>query len=622
MLRLWRLLLLVGCLFANAPGHAQRTVDIDGTEDALLLAPHAQLLEDPDGKLDLNGARANTTDWRPGRDDALVFGFSRSTWWVHFRVRNAAQRRVFSTLDLGNPRQDYVTWHIVRNGIVTFTSNESGDRVPLSNRALPLRALITPLVLKPGETVDVYVRLRSEDGLFEAMPLRLSGTSEFVQSSGREELLFTLYAGGLIFLGLYNLLLFFSTREQVFGIYVAYLSMVALWSFTFPGYAFQMLWPDRPTLNHHILTISSAWGVATFGWFAIVYLKLRERVPRWLYRLHLGLIGYNALVFIPGVVGGFAIGAAFGNIGAFAMSAVTMPTAIYLALRGAREAKFFVIAFALICTGVFMYILQMVGVVPTNWFTTWSLQIGSALEALLLALGLADSLNVLKVAKFAAERRALEAQQALNLRLEQEVSERTRALEVANRRLHELTITDELTGAFNRRHFNTICAATIANRKPDEALAFCMFDIDHFKAYNDRYGHQAGDAALRAVSHAVQNELRRSGDILFRLGGEEFGVAFDAASPQAAIEFAERLRKSIRAVALPHLGSTAGIVTASFGIGWWSHSVMHSLTSEQIYAVADDALYAAKEQGRDRVDIATASATGIHPALRLTTKTA
>jgi diguanylate cyclase len=598
-------------------GHTQSVVDIDGTEDALLLSPHARILEDRSGKLDLRTVQANTADWRPGRADALVFGFSRSTWWVHFRIRNAAQRRLFSTLDLGNPRQDYVTWHVVRNGVTTFSSNESGDRVPLSSRPLPLRALITPLVTKPHETVDVYVRLRSEDGLFESMPLRISSTSEFVQSSESEELLFTLYAGGLIFLGLYNLLLFFATREKVFGIYVAYLSMIALWSFTFPGYGFQMLWPERPTLNHNILTISSAWGVATFGWFAAVYLKLRERVPSWLYRLHLGLIGYNALVFIPGVLGGFALGAALGNIGAFAMSAVTMPTAIYLALRGAREAKFFVIAFALICTGVFMYVLQMIGVVPTNWFTTWSLQIGSALEALLLALGLADSLNVLKVEKFAAERRALEAQQALNLRLEQEVSERTRALELANRRLHELTITDELTGAFNRRHFNTICAATIANRKPDEALAFCMFDIDHFKAYNDRYGHQAGDAALRAVSHAVQNELRRSGDILFRLGGEEFGVAFDAASPQAAIEFAERLRTSIRHLALPHLGSAAGIVTASFGIGWWSSAVVHSLTSEQIYAVADDALYAAKEQGRDRVDIATASATGVHPALRL-----
>jgi two-component system, sensor histidine kinase LadS len=422
MLRLWRSLLLVGCLLVSAMGHTQSVVDIDGAEDALLLSPHARILEDPSGKLDLRTVQANTVDWRPGRADALVFGFSRSTWWVHFRIRNAAQRRVFSTLDLGNPRQDYVTWHIVRNGVTTFSSNETGDRVPLSSRPLPLRALITPLVTKPHETVDVYVRLRSEDGLFESMPLRISSTSEFVQSSEREELLFTLYAGGLIFLGLYNLLLFFATREKAFGVYVAYLSMIALWSFTFPGYAFQLLWPDRPALNHNILTISSAWGVATFGWFAAVYLKLRERVPRWLYRLHLGLIGYNALVFIPGVLGGFALGTALGNIGAFAMSAVTMPTAIYLALRGEREAKFFVIAFALICAGVFMYILQMVGVVPTNWFTTWSLQIGSALEALLLALGLADSLNVLKVEKFAAERRALEAQQALNLRLEQEVS--------------------------------------------------------------------------------------------------------------------------------------------------------------------------------------------------------
>ena len=200
MLRRWRWLLCIVCLLASVTGHAQRSVDIDGSEDALLLSPHALILEDRDGKLDLDAVRATTSGWQPGRADALVFGFSRSIWWVHFRLHNATQRRLFSTLDLGNPRQDYVTWHLVRNGVATFTSNESGDRVPLSNRALPLRALITPLITKPDETVDVYVRLRSEDGLFEAMPLRISGTSEFVQSSEREELLFTLYAGGLIFL--------------------------------------------------------------------------------------------------------------------------------------------------------------------------------------------------------------------------------------------------------------------------------------------------------------------------------------------------------------------------------------------------------------------------------------
>jgi len=622
-MRLLQSLSCIVCLIWAAVASAQtvlptdgapRAVDIYGTEDALLLSPHSFVLEDTRDTLTLDQIRTARNGWQQGRNDALVFGFSESSWWVHFRVHNAALERVISTIDLGNPRQDYVTWNVVRDDGSVETI-ESGDRLPFSTRVSPRRNLVLQLITAPDESVDLFVKLRSEDGLFEAMPLRLSRTNVFIKTTSREEILFTICAGGLLALGLYNLLLYFSTRERVFGIYVLYLALLTTWTFTFAGFAFQHIWPDQVNLNHVVLTLTSALGIAAFGWFALEYLRVRERVPRWLYRTHLSLIAYCTLVCIPGVFGSFALGAALAYAGGLAMSIVTIATAIYLALKGSREAKFFVIAFGLLWTGICMYILQIVAIVPTNWFTTWSLQMGLSLESLLLALGLADSLNVLKAEKFDAERRALEAQQALNLKLEHEVSERTKALELANRRLQELTITDELTGAFNRRHFNAICAATIANRKRDGALAFCMFDIDYFKAYNDRYGHQAGDAALRAVARAVQAQLHRAGDVLFRLGGEEFGVAFDAGTQQAAIQFAERLRASIRQLEIVHLGSPYGIITASFGVGWWSSIVVHRLTAEQIYAVADRTLYVAKTAGRDRIEIASSSPTGMYPTL-------
>ena len=616
------MLCLVGLLLCAVAGAqtgvatdvAPRVVNIYGSEDALLLSPHSLIFEDTRGTLDLDQVRKTLEGWKRGRADALVFGFSESSWWVHVRIHNAAAERVISTIDLGNPRQDYVTWHVLRKEGPVETI-EAGDRLPFSARVSPRRNLVLQLITAPDESVDLFIKLRSEDGLFEAMPLRLSRTNVFIKTTSREEILFTLCAGGLLALGLYNLLLYFSTRERVFGIYVLYLALLTTWTFTFAGFAFQHIWPNQVDLNHMVLTLTSALGIAAFGWFALEYLHMRERVPQWLYRMHLALIAYSVLVCIPGVFGSFAVGAALAYAGGLAMSAVTIPTAIYLVLRGSREAKFFVIAFGLLWTGICMYILQIVAIVPTNWFTTWSLQIGLSLESLLLALGLADSLNVLKAEKFDAERRALEAQQALNLKLEHEVSERTKELELANRRLQELTITDELTGAFNRRHFNAICAASIANRKRDGALAFCMFDIDHFKAYNDRYGHQAGDAALRAVARAVQTELHRAGDVLFRLGGEEFGVAFDAATQHAAIQFAERMRNSIRRLQIAHLGSPQGIITASFGVGWWSSVVVHRLTADQIYAVADRALYDAKTAGRDRTETASSSPTGMFPKL-------
>ncbi|HEY1128252.1 MAG TPA: GGDEF domain-containing protein [Roseateles sp.] len=180
---------------------------------------------------------------------------------------------------------------------------------------------------------------------------------------------------------------------------------------------------------------------------------------------------------------------------------------------------------------------------------------------------------------------------------EQRLQNDARALEAANRQLRDLTILDALTGAFNRRHFDEIC---LASAQRGQAVGLCMLDIDHFKAYNDRYGHQAGDAVLRAFAQTLNNGLKRSTDALFRLGGEEFGVIFSASSADVARQFVGRLSAAVHALAVPHADSPHRIVTASFGLAWWA-APTPGLTPETMYAAADEALYAAKRGGRDQI---------------------
>jgi len=183
---------------------------------------------------------------------------------------------------------------------------------------------------------------------------------------------------------------------------------------------------------------------------------------------------------------------------------------------------------------------------------------------------------------------------------EQRLHDDARALEAANRQLRDLAILDALTGAFNRRHFNDVCLAALAGAQRGQAVALCMLDVDHFKAYNDHYGHQAGDTVLRAVAQTLKDGLKRSTDALFRLGGEEFGVIFSAASIEAAEHFAGQLSAALHALALPHAQSPLRIVTASFGLAWWA-APTSQLTPEAMYAAADAALYEAKRGGRDRI---------------------
>jgi len=572
-------------------------------EDGRPVTSAGEIREDRSGLLDLPAVLESTAGWKAGDPAGLVFGFSKSVYWVRWRLVNDAAAPSDLVVDLGNPRQDYVDWYLLRDGGTRIEVIRSGDRRPYRERPLATRNFALPVALRPGEEVALYVRLASYDGLYEAMPVRLYSRAAFLAEADRENLVLSLYHGGLLALALYNLLLFAATRQRSFALYVGYMLCLLLWNFTFRGYGFQYLWPDAMAFNNNILTVGAAWAFGIFGFFTIEYLNLRESVPRWVLRLNQVFAWLNMAVVLPAAADFYALGAGIGQVTGIGMAAVSLATGVWLLRRGLRQARFFVLAFALLGVGATAYILQVVGVAPPNLFTTWGLQVGSGVESLILALGLADSMNVMKAKMLQAERRLRESQESRNAELNQRVVERTRELEVVNARLAELSVTDELTGALNRRQYNEVCARALAGRQRVAGLAFCMFDIDFFKLFNDRYGHPAGDAALRAIAAAVRADLKRTGDELFRLGGEEFGVLFSAPTAMLAQEFVERLRAIVLGLAIAHDTNPTGFVTASFGVGWWGREAVASLTPEAMYAEVDRQLYRSKSGGRNRVSL-------------------
>jgi diguanylate cyclase (GGDEF)-like protein len=270
--------------------------------------------------------------------------------------------------------------------------------------------------------------------------------------------------------------------------------------------------------------------------------------------------------------------------------------------QGSRPARYCMIAFTLLAVGAILYYLRLVGLVPANPVTEYFLQIGSAVQVLLLSFGLADQMNALRTAKLEAEQEARSAQTALNTELERLVHQRTLELEDANKRLTEMAIVDDLTKSFNRRYFNTCFGAALSRcHRHGVPLAFCIIDVDNFKLYNDSYGHQAGDVVLQEISGAIRGRLRRAGDRFFRLGGEEFGILLDAQEPvDDILSFVESLRLAIESLKIPHEGNTGEIVTASFGLVIVPSSAPEARV-EDVYALADKLLYDAKHAGRNRM---------------------
>ena len=131
-------------------------------------------------------------------------------------------------------------------------------------------------------------------------------------------------------------------------------------------------------------------------------------------------------------------------------------------------------------------------------------------------------------------------------------------------------------------------------------LSLLMGDIDFFKNYNDRYGHQAGDACLRAVAGAIVSQAERPGDFVARYGGEEFVVVLPRTPAAGALHIAEEIRRAVRALEIPHADSQVdGFITLSLGVA--EMDTAPGRTAESLLQAADAALYRAKNQGRNRV---------------------
>ena len=172
---------------------------------------------------------------------------------------------------------------------------------------------------------------------------------------------------------------------------------------------------------------------------------------------------------------------------------------------------------------------------------------------------------------------------------------------------------DGLTGLANRRCFNEMIEREFGRAtRYRQPLSLIMMDIDLFKSFNDRYGHPAGDACLRAVSIAVQNALRRPGDLAARYGGEEIAILLPGTDVAGAVQILEDMMASIGSLAIPHEASPHGIVTVSAGVAS-SGPGRRITTWAALVKAADTALYAAKALGRHTFTVHPSPETSVPP---------
>lgn len=181
------------------------------------------------------------------------------------------------------------------------------------------------------------------------------------------------------------------------------------------------------------------------------------------------------------------------------------------------------------------------------------------------------------------------------------VTSTAQELESKNAELAELADKDWLTGLANRRRFDAMLKVRLKeHRRSESPLSLILLDVDFFKQYNDRYGHVAGDNCLRGIAQVLSEEMRRSSDMAFRYGGEEFGVLLPFTDYRGAFNVAETIRSHVENLSIPHEGSQVNkYVTVSLGVLTLGNNP--EMSPSKVLKYCDRLLYQAKDEGRDRV---------------------
>jgi diguanylate cyclase (GGDEF)-like protein len=180
----------------------------------------------------------------------------------------------------------------------------------------------------------------------------------------------------------------------------------------------------------------------------------------------------------------------------------------------------------------------------------------------------------------------------------QSLEDRDTELQRALAALHEEATTDPLSGLYNRRYlWDFLKRELLRAQRRSLPVALIMLDIDHFKRFNDTWGHLAGDAVIKRVAEVITHSIRGS-DIACRYGGEEFIAVLPEATRQTALERAEVMRRELETMEMEFEGQPLGRVTGSFGVAIFP---LHGAAAEALVRAADEALYEAKGAGRNRV---------------------
>jgi diguanylate cyclase len=582
--------LLTSAVFANAAETPQQAslaasantsvgtpLVLNDQKGSIQAWPSVSILADPTRTLALEDARNRLQQFITPVSAYATLGIKNEVVWLHIPVAVAADSDSEWIIDIDYALLNRVDIYAIQRSAEQSVPAEVthlvvGNLIDLKARPIASRTPSAKLSLRAGKNYDVLLRVDTIGA--RILPITFNKLSQFHSRAINEQMLQGFLVSLAVGLFLYSLLQWLSLRESLYLKYALLIAASATFSIHFFGIGEQYIWSGNEWLGKRLAGISSLLAAAAAALFVedVLSSDMSQRL-RLAIRIVAAVLLGTAVLHLFDVVDIRVVSIIMSTFGLIPCL-LAVPGAIARIRRGDMVGTYFLVAWATYFSASAIMIGMVRGVLPANFWTLHSFQFGATIDMLIflrIAVLRSTALHI------AAERSAIERE-----------------------RLISLSQTDSLTGLLNRRGLNIKLNDALKAANAKQMVAIFVMDLDHFKPINDQYGHDVGDELLMLVARRLESSVRAD-DIVARVGGDEFVVvASGIQSEMQAHDLANKLLNALSSpFALKHHYCRVGLTVG------YAMAPIDGVEGQDLLKIADAAMYAGKERGKNCVKRAT-----------------
>ncbi|EAY28559.1 probable two-component sensor, putative [Microscilla marina ATCC 23134] len=430
------LLLFVSC----GDVQAQLRLSLNPAQNQYTLSQHIGIFADSTGTYSLQDLLAGKAHFTINTNPQPNFGLTNTTYWVRLNLYNPDDKPVQWMIENGYPITHYIDLFVVDQNQQVIFKAKGGSKYPFEQRLVKYRKNVFPTLIPAHTQYTYFFRLQSQT----SMQILLTAWQPvaFAENTNNELYFWGGYVGIILAVILYNMFVAMSLKSISYAYYIVYVGCFGLIQLSLQGLAYQYLWPNAVWWTNHCMPFLMLLSTFASVAFTQGFLLTQTSQAKWLHKV-LNIAKYANLSFVVILLLPYQIALKISALISVISLILMLAAGVIRLLENYRPARYFCIAWFTFVLGAIILILKNFGVLPTNFFTSHTAAIGSALEAILLSVALADKLKVLTQERDEAHRETLKVQKQINEDLEDKVKLRTR--EIAEKNAELITQNEEIT---------------------------------------------------------------------------------------------------------------------------------------------------------------------------------